>query len=264
MDALAGSAVPVPKMFGLCEDINVIGAPFYVMEKAEGEAYQFAKQLADHSPERVRVISERLVDTLVDLHAVDYREVGLAEFGRPEGYLERQVARWRKQLEASRSREVAGIDELANWLTNSVPVTGEGTIVHGDFRLDNALVNSDDEITAVLDWEMSTLGDPLTDVAVMLAYHEMALQEDKANVVNDAPLAPGYLSINEVTERYAAKSGRNLDDLGFHLALAYFKLAVIIEGIYLRYTQGKTLGEGFEHIGDGVHKLVASGLAARM
>src|SRR5690606_2155035 len=122
-------------------------------------------------------ITERLVDTLADLHAVDYAEVGLADFGRPDGYLTRQVARWMKQLDASRSREIEGIDELAERLSTSVPTSNEGTIVHGDFRLDNVLVDTQDgdRITTVLDWEMSTLGDPLTDVAVMLAYQNLAL-----------------------------------------------------------------------------------------
>lgn len=264
MKALAGTKVPVPEMYALCEDTEIIGAPFYVMELAPGVAYQKASQLADHRPERVRWISEQLVDTLADLHAVDYREIGLSEFGRPDGYLERQVSRWRKQLESSRSREIAGINELADWLSASVPSSGDGTIVHGDYRLDNALVDEDDRITAVLDWEMSTLGDPLTDVAVMIAYQNLATAGASGSYsVTDAPLAPGYLSIDEVTERYATTSGRDVSDLGFHLALAYFKLAVILEGIYLRHSQGKTLGGGFDGIGEAVPPLIANGLAAR-
>ena len=265
MDALAQSPVPVPAMYGLCEDPEVLGAPFYVMEKAEGTAFQRASELNELGPVRVRAISERLVDTLVTLHAVDYNHVGLSDFGRPEGYLERQVSRWRKQLEKSRSRELPGLDELANWLSNSVPSAAAGTIVHGDFRLDNALIDSNDQVSAVLDWEMSTLGDPLTDVALMLAYQQLALDtpdgEDAA--VTDAPKAAGYLSIDEVTERYARLSGRDVSHLGFHLALAYFKLAVILEGIYLRFSQGQTLGSGFDKIGDGIFGLIEHGLNAR-
>lgn len=266
MAALAPTAVPVPRMIAECTDTDVIGAPFYVMERVPGSAFQHASDLESLGADRTRVITERLVDTLVDLHAVDFAAVGLGDFGRPDGYLERQVGRWKKQLEASRSREIDGIDELADRLTGSVPTTGEGTIVHGDYRLDNALVDTEgaDVITAVLDWEMSTLGDPLTDLAVMLAYQHLALDSgpDAMGQVTDAPKAPGYLSPDEIVERYASGSGRDVGELGFHLGLAYFKLAVILEGIHLRFTQGKTLGAGFEGIGAMIDPLVQHGLAA--
>lgn len=265
MAALADTAVPVPRMIAECTDTEIIGAPFYVMERMSGSAFQRAADLEALGADRVRTISERLVDTLVDLHAVDYAEVGLADFGRPDGYLERQVARWKKQLDASRSREIDGIDELSARLTDSVPTSGDGTIVHGDFRLDNVLVDTadGDRITAVLDWEMSTLGDPLTDLAVMLAYQHLALDAGPSSgQVTDAPKAAGYLSPDEVVERYAARSGRDVDELGFHLGLAYFKLAVILEGIYFRYTQGKTLGAGFDTIGEMIDPLVQHGLDA--
>lgn len=265
MKALAGSAVPVPDMHGLCEDAEVIGAQFYVMESVPGATYQRASELNELGEDRVRQIAERLIDTLVDLHAVDYEAVGLADFGRPVGYLERQVSRWRKQLDKSRSRDIPGIDELATWLAENVPAESTGTIVHGDYRLDNALVDADGGIAAVLDWEMSTLGDPLTDVALMLAYQQLALDspDGQEAAVTDAPKALGYPSVDDVAERYASRSGRDVGDLGFHLALAYFKLAVILEGIYLRHNKGQTVGTGFEGIGDGIFGLVAHGLAAR-
>ena len=216
-----------------------------------------------------------MIDTLVTLHAVDPADVGLSDFGRPDGYLERQVRRWKKQLESSRSREIAGMDELVARLEGNIPAGGDATIVHGDYRLDNLLVDAApdggaDEITAVLDWEMSTLGDPLTDVAVLLAYQQLAeaLQDPDQpsgaveSMVTDAPLAPGYLSGDAVLERYHAKSGRDVSDLDFHLALAFFKLAVILEGIYYRHTHGQTLGSGFDGIGDLIEPLVAAGLNA--
>lgn len=265
MKALAGSAVPVPAMYGLCEDTEVIGAQFYVMESVPGATYQRAAELNALGENRVRQIAEHLIDTLVDLHTVDYEAVGLTDFGRPQGYLERQVSRWRKQLDKSRSREIPGIDELSTWLGEHVPIESAYTIVHGDYRLDNVLVDDRDEIAAVLDWEMSTLGDPLTDVALMLAYQQLALDtpEGQEAAVTDAPKALGYPSVEEVAERYASRSGRDVSNLGFHLALAYFKLAVILEGIYLRHSKGQTLGAGFEGIGDGIFDLVAHGLAAR-
>ncbi|GAA2087864.1 phosphotransferase family protein [Aeromicrobium tamlense] len=265
MAALAGTSVPVPRMIAECTDESVIGATFYVMERMSGTAFQRASDLEVIGAERTRAVTERLVDTLADLHAVDYQAVGLGDFGRPDGYLTRQVARWKKQLDSSRSREIDGIDELADRLTASVPETGESTIVHGDYRLDNVLVDTEDgdRITTVLDWEMSTLGDPLTDVAVMLAYQHLALDAGPSSgQVTDAPQAPGYLSPDESVERYAKRSGRDVSELGFHLGLAYFKLAVILEGIHFRHSAGQTVGSGFDGIGAMIDPLVQHGLAA--
>jgi aminoglycoside phosphotransferase (APT) family kinase protein len=264
MSALASTAVPVPEMIALCEDVDVIGAPFYVMRRVEGTPYSRAQQLEPLGAERTRVITERMVDTLVDLHAVDYREVGLGEFGRPDGYIARQVSRWKKQLAASTSRELPGMDELVAYLDSTSPAEGEGTIVHGDFRLDNLLV-ADDRVTAVLDWEMSTLGDPLSDVALMLAYQQLAHAAPASAsgaVVTDAPLAPGYLDAEAVLARYADRSGRDVGDIGYHLSLAYFKLAVILEGIHFRHSQGHTVGSGFDGIGDMIVPLIDAGRAA--
>lgn len=262
MGALAGTAVPVPTMHAMCTDDAVIGAPFYVMERMAGTPYSRAAQLEKLGPERTRIIGERLIDTLVTLHAVDPAEVGLSDFGRPDGYLERQLRRWKKQLDASRSRDLPGIDELADRLEQRLPAGGDGTIVHGDYRLDNALVDESDRITAVLDWEMSTLGDPLTDLALMLAYQQLSQFAGSGAMVTDAPAAPGYPSPEDVLQRYSAGSGRDVSTMDFHLGLAFFKLAVILEGIYLRHSQGQTLGDGFEGIGDAIAPLIQGGLAA--
>jgi aminoglycoside phosphotransferase (APT) family kinase protein len=267
MDALAPTDVPVPAMVALCEDTDVIGAPFYVMQRVAGTPYARAAQLEELGEQRTRAITGRMVDTLVALHAVDYREVGLGEFGRPDGYIGRQVSRWKKQLAASTSRELPGMDELVAYLDANVPESGEGTIVHGDFRLDNLLVDTDpgsgeDRVTAVLDWEMSTLGDPLSDVALLLVYRELAEVSSGGAVVTDAPLAPGYLTRDEIIQRYAAGSGRDVSDIGYHQSLAFFKLAVILEGIYYRHSQGQTVGTGFDGIGDAIVPLIDAGLAA--
>ncbi|AXT84423.1 acyl-CoA dehydrogenase [Aeromicrobium sp. A1-2] len=266
MAALAPTDVPVPRMFAHCEDTEVLGAPFYVMERVAGTPYSRAAQLEPLGAERTGAITERLVDTLVALHAVDYQEVGLGDFGRPDGYLGRQVSRWKKQLVSSTSRELPGMDELIAQLEGTIPTSSEGTIVHGDYRLDNVLVDDNDRVTAVLDWEMSTLGDPLTDVAVLLAYQQLAEvappSADGAALVTDAALAPGYLSRDAVLARYAEGSGRDVSDIGFHLALAFFKLAVILEGIHYRHSHGQTVGSGFDGIGDMIVPLVAAGRAA--
>jgi aminoglycoside phosphotransferase (APT) family kinase protein len=245
----------------VCDDPDVIGAPFYVMERVAGTPYRFEAQLQPLGAERVRAISECMVDTLVALHAVEPASVGLGDFGRPDGFLERQVRRWKQQLDASRSRDLPGIDELHERLAGSVPAQGDPTIVHGDFRLDNLLVTSDDEVSAVLDWEMATLGDPLTDVALLEAYQTLPLMMDSV-AVSDVSRTPGFISGPELRQRYAAASGRDLGHLSFHLGLAYFKLAVILEGIHYRYTQGQTVGSGFASIGEATVPLVTAGLAA--
>jgi aminoglycoside phosphotransferase (APT) family kinase protein len=214
--------------------------------------------------ERTRVVSTRMVDTLAALHAVDPAAVGLADFGRPQGFLGRQVRRWKRQLDASRSRDLPGIDELHAALAANTPAESasecHGAVVHGDYRLDNLLVDDDDRVAAVLDWEMATLGDPLADVALLLVYQRLS-ELGVGDAVADSQAAPGFLSGEEILARYAAGRGRELADLGFHFGLAYFKLAVILEGIHYRYTRGQTVGEGFATIGAVVEPLVQAGLA---
>jgi aminoglycoside phosphotransferase (APT) family kinase protein len=256
--ALRDTDVPVPLTYALCTDPDVLGAPFYVMSKVDGVPYRTADQLAEVGPIRARAIAEHMIGTLAVLHAVPPAEVGLADFGRPEGFLARQVRRWKQQLDASRSRPLAGIDELHALLAADPPDGSPPAIVHGDYRLDNVLVDADDKVAAVVDWEMATLGDPLTDVGLLVVYQQM----DRLGDGPMASAAPGYPSVPEVLDLYAARSGRDLSDLGFYIALASFKAAVILEGIHFRYVHGQTVGEGFEQIGTLVEPLVAAGLAA--
>ncbi|TDQ45864.1 phosphotransferase family protein [Actinorugispora endophytica] len=258
VSALAGTDVPVPGVVALCEDESVIGARFYVMDFVPGTPYRSAGQLGALGPERTRDLVLRLVDTLADLHAVDPASVGLADFGRPDGFLERQVRRWGRQLAASRSRELPGVDELRDRLAASLPESGAAAVVHGDYRLDNALVDEEDRIAAVLDWEMSTLGDPITDLALVLAYTSGGLPSDIG--VSDVQDAPGFPGADEIVARYAERSGRDVSDLGWYLGFAYFKLAVILEGIHYRFIRGKTVGANFERIGRAVPVLVEGGL----
>jgi aminoglycoside phosphotransferase (APT) family kinase protein len=256
--ALRDTGVPVPLTYAQCTDPDVLGAPFYVMSKVDGINFRTADQLAELGPGRARVIAEHLVAALARLHAVVPAEVGLADFGRPDGFLARQVHRWKKQLDASRSRPLAGIDELYTLLAADPPDGSAPAIVHGDYRLDNVLVSADDKVAAVVDWEMATLGDPLTDVGLLIVYQRIGRLGHEPM----ASEAPGYPAVPEVLALYAAASGRDLSDLGFYCALAAFKAAVILEGIHYRYVQGQTVGEGFEEIGTLVEPLVAAGLAA--
>ena len=260
LSALAPTAVPVPETYLLCQDPEVIGAPFYLMERVEGTVYRDKSQTAGLTAQRARAMSWALVDVLADLHAVDPAQIGLADFGRAEGYLDRQVARWGKQLAASRSREVPGIDALHEALGDAVPVSQRAAIVHGDYRLDNALVDDQDRIAAVLDWEMATLGDPLADVGLLCVYWTELDTMGGGALTSAVDNGAGFPDQSELVERYARRSGLDVAPLPWYIAFGYFKLAVIAEGIYYRFLQGQTVGSGFEGMGDLVPALVARGL----
>ena len=259
--ALGPTAVPVPRTYLLCEDPDVLGAPFYVMELVDGTPYRRAAELERLGADRTRRICTQMMDTLATLHGIDPAEVGLTDFGRPDGFLQRQVRRWKKQLDASRSRDLPGMDDLHARLDASVPEQSAPAIVHGDYRLDNLLVDEDDRLTAVLDWEMATLGDPLTDLGLLLAYRGIATGPG-SEAVADAPRAPGFPDAQEMLDQYAKGSDRDLSAMSFYLALAYFKLGVILEGIHYRYTQGQTVGAGFEQVGAMVAPIVEAGQRA--
>ncbi len=258
MSALRATDVPVPTTYALCTDTDVLGAPFYVMERVAGTAYRHATELARLGPERARVISTGLVDTLAALHAVDPAAVGLADFGRPEGFLARQVSRWKKQLDASYCRDLPAAGELHARLVSGVPAESPPGIVHGDYRLDNVLTDERDRLAAVIDWEMATLGDPLTDLALLVLYQRLGRLVGVA--VADASSAPGFLAEDEILQRYATRSTRDLPRLGFYLGLAAFKLAAIIEGIHYRHLRGQTVGSGFERLGEVTELLLDAGL----
>jgi aminoglycoside phosphotransferase (APT) family kinase protein len=253
-----GTEVPVPGPVLLCEDVDVLGAPFYVMDFVEGTPYRTAEELAPLGAERTRAAVLGLVDTLVELHSVDPGAVGLGDFGRPDGFLDRQLRRWGKQLDASRNRDLAGIDELHAALGRQLPVSPTATVVHGDYRLDNVLIGDDDQIKAILDWEMSTLGDPLTDLGLLVMYSQRLELPDSP--ISTTAGAPGHPEAAELIERYAARSGRDVSAVSWYTAFAWFKLAVILEGIHYRYTLGQTVGAGFDRIGELVPVFIEHGL----
>jgi aminoglycoside phosphotransferase (APT) family kinase protein len=261
LTALSGTGVPVPETFALCEDVDVNGAPFYVMEKVEGVIYRDGASLTGLAPADAGRLSHELVDVLARIHGVDYEAVGLGEFGHPDGFLERQIRRWGQQWERSQTRELPGVDEIARRLREALPTSGPPTIVHGDYRLDNTMMAADDpgRIVAVLDWEMSTLGDPLADLGLFLLYWGNAgAQIIATGAAIDAKA--GFLTSDEVVERYAKKSGRAVDALDWYVVFAYYKLAIIVEGIHARFRMGKTLGEGFDAMGQTVELLIDGAL----
>jgi aminoglycoside phosphotransferase (APT) family kinase protein len=259
--ALAGTAVPVPRAYAFCDDVSVNGAPFYVMARVDGQILRTPDEMAKLSYDEARACSEALVDVLAAIHAVDYRDVGLDDFGHPEGFLERQVRRWGEQWERSKVNEIPAIEELARRLRAALPASPAPTIVHGDYRLDNTMLASDDpgRVVAVLDWEMSTLGDPLTDLGLFLLYWGQA---DSQVIATGDGIDPerGFLTREQVVDRYAAATGTPLDGLEWYEAFAAYKLAIIVAGIHARYLMGKTLGDGFDSMGAMVSRLADAAL----
>lgn len=259
IEALASSVVPVPQPVVYCSDAGVIGAPFYVMSRLEGRIFREPDQLAPLGPKRARAISTRLVDTLADLHSLDPAELGLEDFGRPEGYLQRQVRRWSRQLESSRSRPLAGADELVELLQRTPPPTERVGLVHGDYKLDNLMIDDSDQVVGILDWEMATLGDPVTDLALLAVYRRLG---ELPNQKPDAYSAPGFLTFEEMLERYRRRVDVIPAHMAFYLGLAHFKLAAIAESIHFRHISGLTSGDGFDAIGELTQPLIRAGVAA--
>ena len=234
-----GLPVPVAPVAGFCEDESVNGAPFYVMEFVEGPILRGLAE-ADAFPDEAdrRAIGERVVDTLVEIHAVDPDAVGLGDLGRKEDYVARQLHRWQGQWEKSKTRELPAIDAVHERLAARIPEQGPATIVHGDYRLDNMILTPQGEVAAVVDWELCTLGDPLADVGLLMVYWPEAGEETIA-LGQPATLAPGFPKREELKARYAERSGRDLSQLDFFVALGYWKLAIILEGVYARYAAGQ-------------------------
>ncbi|MGI9590040.1 MAG: phosphotransferase family protein [Myxococcota bacterium] len=250
--ALTDTEVPVPRPLALCEDPAVNDAPFYVMEFRDGVVleYDLPDDYATSEAERRR-IGEALVDTLVKLHAVDFEAVGLGDFGRPAGYIERQVRRWSQQWERSKTGELPVVEELLKRLPAALPESPAPTIVHGDYRLGNLALARDDpgRVVAIFDWEMATLGDPLADLGYTLIYWAEAGDAPAPRGVGSLPRvtrAPGFATRAEIIESYAKQTGRDVSAVDFYQVLALTKLAVIAEGIYARFLQGKTVGADFE------------------
>ncbi|GAA1519837.1 aminoglycoside phosphotransferase (APT) family kinase protein [Agromyces terreus] len=271
ISALAGSGVPVPPAVDLVDDSEagrVTGTAFFVMRVVEGVVLASPRQNADYTPAGLHGLGLAFAETLARLHAVDAASVGLADFGRPDGYLDRQLRTWRRQLEASRSRDLPELDRLQQRLEERMPPAGgiRSGIVHGDYRLDNAIIAGPADaprIAAILDWEMATLGDPLVDLGMLGMYWNIAsLAPDAVGLTRSAvDPAAGYPEFDELVDCYAHAAGIRTPDLTWYRAFAAYKLAVILEGIHYRYRQGQTLGEGFDRIGQLVEPLASTGLS---
>ena len=236
--ALADTPVPVVRTLALCEDTSIVGTEFFLMDHADGRVFH-DPSLPDLSPDERAAISASMIETLAALHQVDFDTVGLGDYGRVGGYMGRQVARWSKQYEASKTDELPEMDHLMAWLPENMPDDSETTIVHGDFRLENLVIAHDEpRVIAVLDWELSTLGHPLSDLAYnCLPYHWP--EESFGDMRGLDPTTPGIPSETDYVAAYCRHTGRDeIENWNFYLVLSLFRLAAIIQGVYFRGLQG--------------------------
>jgi len=238
LTGLARTPVPAPTPVAFCADEQVTGAEFYVMEFVDGVVLRDESDVEASFPEpERRRVGEALVDTLAELHAVDADAAGVGDLGRRDGYAERQLRRWKRQWDASKTRELTAMEEAHRLLAARVPEQRDTTIVHGDYRLDNVIVTPAGDVAAIVDWELCTLGDPLADLGLLMDY--WAQPGDEVVPLTRSPtLAPGFPTREELAARYAERSGRDIAQLDFFVALGYWKLAAILEGVYARYAAG--------------------------
>ncbi len=255
-----------PAVFLLCEDPSVIGGTFFLMERRHGLVIrsEVPPELTT-LPDYKRVISESFIDCLVRLHAVDVTQPGVNALGKPEGFVERQVRGWADRWERSKTHEYPEMDRVVRWLHDRLPPSGAATLVHNDYKLDNVMLGINEmspdgsRVEAVLDWEMTTLGDPLADLGLTLCYWTwaaVAAQNDPHPATPVVTTQPGWFTRDEFLHRYATLTGRDVTHAGYHEVLGVFKLAVILQQIYFRYHRGQTQDERFREFDKRVHGLV--------
>lgn len=262
LQAAGYQQIPRPVVF--CDDDTVMGCPFYVMERVEGvilRAHNAPKM--GLSTDTMRSISEALVDNLVKLHSLDIHTTGLIQLGKPEGYVRRQVEGWHKRYQNAQTDDIANMNTLAQWLNDQMPAENPPTLIHNDFKYDNVVLSPHrlSDIVAVLDWEMTTVGDPLMDVGTSLSYWSEATDGPFEKSFNLTWL-PGNLSRQEFAHRYAELSGRDLSNILYYYVFGLFKNAVVIQQIYGRYKKGFTQDERFAGLIMGVHSLANRGVEA--
>lgn len=261
--ALEPTAVRVPKVLAVCEQTEVIGAPFYVMEKIEGEVISSTMPAALDSPaERSRVANE-LIDALVELHGVRWQTIGLEGFGKPTGYLERQLRRFRGLWEHNRTRELPQVEQVDAWLSANIPESPPAAIVHGDYRLGNVLfaAQSPARLNAILDWEMATIGDPLADVGYLVSHWLQAGDRTDGFSLQTVSSRPGFPNRHDLIRLYEQRSGRSMQALDWYVTLALWKAVVFMEGNYKRASQGSTDDPYLKSFGEGVVNLAERALA---
>ncbi len=251
---------PAPKALLYCDDLSILNAPFYLMEPVRGMILRRDPPLGvPFPPETARRLSEAFLDNLARLHRLDYAAIGLGDLGKPQGYLERQVKGWIERYHNSKTHDLPEIERISAWLTTRMPASHETALIHNDYKYDNVVLDPSDptKIVGVLDWEMCTVGDPLTDLATALAYWADAQDPEELQEIRSAPTTlPGTLTRAQLVERYAGATGRDASNMIFYLTFARFKVAVIIQQIYFRYAQGLTQDARFATLPKRIHALL--------
>ncbi|WP_286884236.1 phosphotransferase family protein [Aneurinibacillus sp. UBA3580] len=253
-----------PKPYLYCEDPTISDKHFYIMEKKNGIVLDDTLP-PEHvgNKEYARIVSETVVNTLVFLHNIDYVKAGLATIGKPQGYLERQVQGWIKRYHHAKTEEMAVVPEIEQWLIKQLPASPAPSIVHNDFKLNNMMISPDNprEAVAVFDWEMCTIGDPLTDVGCSLAYWTEPGEGETG--LTSVTVNPGFIKRREFVQLYAEKSGRDLSNIDYYLTFAFYKIGVVLQQIYYRWKKGEAKDDRFAKLGEGIHNLMHQALRAK-
>lgn len=252
-----------PRPLGFCEDTAVIGAPFLVMERRRG--YVIRANWPDFLPDEPalrRRLSEQLIDALADLALVDSKRPDVAALGKPEGFVERQVTGWAGRWEKAKTREIPDMDTAAAWCLKSIPEPQAVSVLHNDYKLDNCMFDGDDagRLVAIFDWDMTSLGDPLVDLGTLLGYWSESGDESGRGTGGGVTTLDGFLTRDEITQRYAQRTGFDVSEIGFYETFALFKTAVVLEQIYVRWVRGQTKDSRFEALG-AIVPLLAAGAA---
>ena len=254
--AVAGQPVRTPQVLATCDDPEVIGAPFYVMERVQGDVITTAIPDALDTPEQRRRVADELIDALVEIHAVPWQECGLEGYGKPTGYLDRQLRRFGGLWEHNKTREVDVLDRVTAWLGDHKPESPPATIVHGDYRLGNTMFapGTPARLVAIFDWELATIGDPLADIGYLLATYAEPGDPDStvASLTTVTRTTPGFPTRDELVARYEERSGRSMTDVAWYTTLALWKSAIFLEGSYKRRLAGTTEDEFFDLLKEGV------------
>jgi aminoglycoside phosphotransferase (APT) family kinase protein len=262
LTALEPTGVRTPRVLAVCDDPAVIGAPFYIMERVPGEVITGTVPPSLDTDEQRGRIADQLVEALVELHAVDWTTLGLEGFGKPTGYLERQIRRFGGLWEHNRTREIEAMDQVGQWLGANLPQSPPATVVHGDYRLGNTMFaeQAPARLEAILDWEMATIGDPLADIGYMMIHWVQADDPPSRFALHSVTARPGFPSRRELVRRYEKLSGRSVQDFDWYVTLALWKAAVFMEGNYKRAVAGSTDDPWLKTFGEGVVELARRAL----
>jgi len=256
LSALHPAGFPVPRTIGVCEDSAVTGAPFYAMEHVDGVVLSRAGDGEQLGPQARAAAAHDIAGKLAQLHALDLDDIGLGEFRRPGSMISRQLRRWRRQWDASKTRDLAAIAEVADWLDTRMPEERETVLLHGDWHLHNFILGDDGTVRAVVDWELCTTGDPLADVGQMVAYWT-ELRSPEGFFREPVAALEGFPDAWTLAEDYARAAGRDLELLGYWVAFAYWKIAIIVEGVYRRWLNDPQNGSGAGSLAPAVDRLAA-------